>query len=101
MQNKIYLFLIIVFLINCQQTSEINEQNNDSINDSMKGKIHFTLIIFLSMVIGLVAIVIILMFIYQPSISNSQNIIVPTTETNDGEELEDLNIDPRPLNENK
>ena len=53
------------------------------------------------MVIGLVAIVIILMFIYQPSISNSQNIIVPTTETNDGEELEDLNIDPRPLNENK
>ena len=32
MQNKIYLFLIIIFLINCQQTSEINEQNNDSIN---------------------------------------------------------------------
>ena len=97
MQNTIYLFLISIFLINCQQTSEINNQ----INDSMKGKIHFTLIIFLSMVIGLVAIVIILMFIYQPSISNSQNIIVPTTETNDGEELEDLNIDPRPLNENK
>ncbi len=97
MQNIIFLFLISIFLINCQQTSEINEQNNDS----MKGKIHFTLIIFLSMVIGLVAIVIILMFIYQPSISNSQTIIVPTTETNDGEELEDLNIDPRPLNENK
>jgi hypothetical protein len=96
MQNKIYLFLIIIFLINCQQTSEINDHNNDS----MKGKIHFTLIIFLSMVIGLVAIIIILMFIYQPSI-NSQNIIIPTTETNDGEELEDLNIDPRPLNENK
>lgn len=97
MQNTIYLFLISIFLINCQQTSEINNQ----INDSIKRKIHFTLIIFLSMVIGLVAIVIILMFIYQPSISNSQNIIVPTTETNDGEELEDLNIDPRPLNENK
>ena len=97
MQNQIYLFLIIIFLINCQQTSEINEQSNDS----MKGKIHFTLIIFLSMVIGLVVITIFLMFIYQPSISNSQNIIIPTTETNDGEELEDLNIDPRPLNENK
>ena len=97
MQNIIFLLLISIFLINCQQTSEINDHNNDS----MKGKIHFTLIIFLSMVIGLVAIIIILMFIYQTSISNSQNIIIPTTETNDGEELEDLNIDPRPLNENK
>ena len=97
MQNTIYLFLISIFLINCQQTSEINNQ----INDSIKRKIHFTLIIFLSMVIGLVVIIIFLMFIYQPSISNSQNIIIPTTETNDGEELEDLNIDPRPLNENK
>jgi hypothetical protein len=97
MQNTIYLFLISIFLINCQQTSEINNQ----INDSIKRKIHFTLIIFLSMVIGLVVITIFLMFIYQPSISNSQNIIIPTTETNDGEELEDLNIDPRPLNENK
>ena len=97
MQNTIYLFLISIFLINFQQTSEINNQ----INDSIKRKIHFTLIIFLSMVIGLVVITIFLMFIYQPSISNSQNIIIPTTETNDGEELEDLNIDPRPLNENK
>ena len=97
MQNTIYLFLISIFLINCQQTSEINNQ----INDSIKRKIHFTLIIFLSMVIGLVVITIFLMFIYQPSISNSQNIIIPTTETNDGEELEDLNIDPRILNKNK
>jgi hypothetical protein len=42
------------------------------------------------------------MFIYQPTISNSQNIFISNnTFSNDGEELQDLNIDSSSLTENK
>ena len=97
MRNEIYLFILLINLIFCQQN-----QMTSLDNDTIKTKIHYTLIIFLSSVIGLVTIVVILMFIYQPTIRNSQNIFISNnTFSNDGEELQDLNIDSNSLTENK